>query len=276
MGVEDTEIAVFAHAVPLLAGAWVVAALLMTTLWIWHLRLRNAAVVDVGWAGGLAIVAVIDAVVGVGDVERRWIAASMMAIWGARLAGYLFVARVAGREEDARYTELRRTRGDRANRWFFWFFQAQGLLVALLSWPIAVASSDTNPSISIVVWIGVALWVAAVAGESAADRQLHAFKADPANRGRTCRVGLWRYSRHPNYFFEWLVWVAFALVATPSPGGPIAWACPALMLYFLFRVTGIPATEAQAVRSRGQEYREYQRTTSAFVPWFPRSDRAAS
>jgi steroid 5-alpha reductase family enzyme len=197
-----------------------------------------------------------------------------MAIWGGRLAVYLLTTRVFGHGEDARYAALRQARGRAANRWFFWFFQAQALLVALLSWPVAAAASDPNPTISPLMWIGAALWMAAVVGESVADRQLSAFKAVPANRGRTCRAGLWRYSRHPNYFFEWLVWVAYAIVATPSPGGWLAWFCPALMLYFLYRVTGIPATEAQALKSRGEEYRDYQRTTSAFVPWLPRRDRA--
>jgi steroid 5-alpha reductase family enzyme len=265
---------VFLHLVPLLALAWLVASLLMLLLWMWHLRLHNAAVVDVGWAGGLALVALIDAGVGAGDPVRRWTAALLMAIWGGRLAVYLLTTRVFGHGEDARYAALRQARGRAANRWFFWFFQAQALLVALLSWPVAAAASDPNPTISPLMWIGAALWMAAVVGESVADRQLSAFKAVPANRGRTCRAGLWRYSRHPNYFFEWLVWVAYAIVATPSPGGWLAWFCPALMLYFLYRVTGIPATEAQALKSRGEEYRDYQRTTSAFVPWLPRRDRA--
>ena len=83
--------------------------------------------------------------------------------------------------------------------------------------------------------------------------------------------GLWRYSRHPNYFFEWLVWIAYAMFALASPWGWISLACPAVMLYFLLRVTGIPATEAQALKSRGDDYREYQRTTSAFVPRRPKA-----
>ena len=109
-----------------------------------------------------------------------------------------------------------------------------------------------------------------MAGEAAADAQLNKFKSDPSNKGRTCQVGLWRYSRHPNYFFEWLIWVAFALFALASPGGCWGLLSPALILYFVLRVTGIPATEAQAIRTRGEEYRRYQQTTSAFVPWFPK------
>ena len=103
-----------------------------------------------------------------------------------------------------------------------------------------------------------------------ADAQLHRFKQDPANKGKTCQVGLWHYSRHPNFFFEWLIWVSYALYAMGSPSGAWGWLSPALMLYFVTKVTGIPATEAQALRSRGDEYRKYQQTTSAFFPWPPK------
>lgn len=257
------------HAISLVLIAWAVAAALMALLWLWHLRLRNAAVVDVGWAGGLAIAALIAGAIGGGNPVRRWLTAWMMTVWGARLALYLLWTRVIGKPEDSRYAELRRSHG---SAWFFFFFQAQALLVAWLSWPIAVTTTDANPHLSPLLWIGVAVWVAALVGESVADTQLNAFKANPANRGHTCQGGLWRYSRHPNYFFEWLVWIAYALIALPSPGGTLAVLCPALMLFLLFRVTGIPATEAQAVRSRGDAYREYQRTTSAFVPWFRRGE----
>jgi steroid 5-alpha reductase family enzyme len=109
-----------------------------------------------------------------------------------------------------------------------------------------------------------------LSGEALADRQLESFKRDPQNRGRVCDVGLWRYSRHPNYFFEWLIWLSYALYASTSPAGWAAWIAPALILYFLLRVTGIPATEAQALRSRGDAYRRYQARTSPFVPWFRR------
>jgi steroid 5-alpha reductase family enzyme len=100
-----------------------------------------------------------------------------------------------------------------------------------------------------------------------ADQQLKRFRQDPANKGKVCQTGLWNYSRHPNYFFEWLVWVAFFLAAAATPLGWLTVYCPALMLYFLFRVTGIPATEEQSIRTKGEAYREYQRTTSVFVPW---------
>jgi steroid 5-alpha reductase family enzyme len=95
------------------------------------------------------------------------------------------------------------------------------------------------------------------------------YRGDPVNRGKTCRLGLWKYSRHPNYFFEWLYWWVYVLIAWTAPLGWISLLAPGLMLFFLLKVTGIPATEAQAVRSRGDDYRDYQRTTSMFIPWFP-------
>ena len=123
-------------------------------------------------------------------------------------------------------------------------------------------------------WAGAALWIVAASLERVADRQLQRFKADPANKGRTLRTGLWRYSRHPNYFFQWLTWVAYALVALEAPYGWIGLIAPAIMLYLILFVTGVPAAEESSLRSRGEEYRRYQRETSAFVPWFRREARA--
>ena len=113
------------------------------------------------------------------------------------------------------------------------------------------------------------IWLIAVSGESLADWQLSAFRHDPANAGQVCQRGLWRYSRHPNYFFEWLHWWAYVCLAAGSPWGGLALAGPAAMLYFLLKVTGVPPTEAQALKSRGDAYRQYQRTTSVFFPWPP-------
>jgi steroid 5-alpha reductase family enzyme len=117
--------------------------------------------------------------------------------------------------------------------------------------------------------------LAAITGEALADAQLAAFKRDAANRGRVCEAGLWRYSRHPNYFFEWLIWVAYFVFAVGSPWGWVALIGPASILYLLLRVTGIPMTEEQSLRSRGDAYRRYQRTTSAFIPWLPKKPEAS-
>ena len=137
-----------------------------------------------------------------------------------------------------------------------------------------LANVDPRLHVGLAEWLGCALWLVALGGETLADRQLAAFKDDPANRGKVCDSGLWRYSRHPNYFFEWLVWVSFFLFALPSPWGWTTIFAPALMLFFLLRVTGIPYTEQQSLRSKGDAYRAYQRVTSPFIPWFPKSYRS--
>jgi steroid 5-alpha reductase family enzyme len=252
-----------------LAG-WVAAATLMAALWFWHLRIGNAGVVDVGWAAAIGGLALFYGAFASGAAPRRIAIATMMGLWGARLAWYLLRDRVLGRAEDGRYAELRRRGSYAAALRFFPFFQVQAGLAVLLSFPAWIAAINPARSLQPTEWAAMLLWLVAVIGEGIADRQLEHFKAQPANRGKTCRAGLWRYSRHPNYFFEWLVWVAYALFAVASPYGWMAVACPALMLYLLFRVTGIPATEAQALRTRGDDYRQYQATTSAFMPWWPR------
>lgn len=241
----------------------------MAVLWVAHVRLGNAAIVDVGWAAEVGALAVVNGFTGTGWGPRRALIAAIMATWALRLAVHLFRDRIAGRVEDARYATLRRHWGAGAALRFFWFFQAQALAAVFFSLPALVASANREPRWHPLECVAVIIWTVAFAGESAADGELARFKADPHNAGRTCRVGLWRYSRHPNYFFEWMMWVAYALFALPSPGGWVAVACPLAMLYLLLRVTGIPATEAQALAKRGDDYRVYQRTTSVFVPWFP-------
>jgi steroid 5-alpha reductase family enzyme len=173
-------------------------------------------------------------------------------------------------EEDGRYRAMR-------TRWaanfmveMFKFFQLQAVSVVFLGAAFLAVSLNPAPALHPFELAGAALWLLALSGEALADAQLAAFKRHPANRGRVCDAGLWRYSRHPNYFFEWLVWVAFFVFALGSPWGWIGIIGPASILYLLLRVTGIPMNEEQNLRSRGDAYRRYQQTTSAFVPWFPK------
>ena len=254
----------------LMVGAVSVCGL-MLALWLIHVPLRNASVVDPGWAGGLALLGIVDGALGDGYPPRRLLIAAMAAIWGLRLAFYLLFTRVLGHPEEGRYQQIRRDWGGNMPFKFLFFFEFQALLCVLLSAPFLLASVDRRPELSSFEYAGAGLWLVAWIGESVADLQLQRFKSNPANRGTTCRAGLWKTSRHPNYFFEWLIWVAFAVFAWGSPFGYVAIFAPMLMLFFLFRVTGIPATEAQALRTKGDDYRRYQQTTSAFVPWFPRS-----
>jgi steroid 5-alpha reductase family enzyme len=254
----------------LLAAGTAAVVIVMTALWLLGIRQRNFSYVDIGWSANFALLAIVDGALGRGALPRRALIATMFALWSLRLAWHLG-RRVIGAPEEGRYVELRRqwgAAGETAlHRRMFGFFMLQAALDVFLSLPLLIACQDPAPALGALEWLGVAIWVVGVGGESLADRQLARFKADPAHRGRVCDRGLWRYSRHPNYFFEWTIWVAYAVFALASPPwGYAALLMPALMLHFLLNVTGIRATEAQALRSKGEAYREYQRRTSAFVP----------
>jgi steroid 5-alpha reductase family enzyme len=248
---------------------WLGAALVMAALWWVQTRPRDASPVDAAWAALLGVLALFYAAVGDGDPQRRLILGVLSAAWAFRLALYLLVNRVIGKPEDGRYAALRASWGANAQRNFFIFFQAQAGFDVVFSIPFLVVAFHRAPALAWTDWAGAAVIAIAILGESIADLQLARFRADPANRGRTCRAGLWNTSRHPNYFFEWLHWWAYPLLAAGSPWWWVTLLGPLFMIYLLFKVTGIPATEAQALRSRS-DYAEYQRTTSAFVPWFPR------
>jgi steroid 5-alpha reductase family enzyme len=254
----------------LLLVGLVLASSVMALLWWLAVRIEDASHVDVAWAALIASAAVAYALLADGDTGHRVLAAALGSIWGYRLAVYLYLNRVRGKEEDGRYVALREKWGANANRNFFVFFQAQALFVVFFSLPFAFIALEQDAGISALAWVGVAVWTIGNVGTILSDYQLAQWRADPANQGKTARAGLWSWSRHPNYFFEWVSWCGVALVATTAPHGWIAWIVPAGLLYLLFKVTGIPATERQALRSR-TDYAEYQRTTSVFVPLPPRS-----
>lgn len=248
-------------------------AMAMVAGWRWQQRQRNAGIVDVLWSAGLAFSAVLLAALGRGAAAPRLSLALLGGLWGLRLARHLWI-RVRGEAEDGRYRHLRARWGDGSLRWFL-FFQAQAVLVVVFSLPfVAVAG---NP-LARPAWLvaGVLIWLLGVGGEALADAQLARFRANAANRGRTCRSGLWRYSRHPNYFFEWVHWLAYVALAQGSPLAPLAWAGPLVMFVFLRWLSGIPWTEAQALRTRGEDYRAYQRSTPMLFPWFPKRPRTRS
>lgn len=253
----------------LLAVGAVLAAVAMAVFWALQVRIRDASHVDVAWAVLIACAALAYAVLADGDVAHRVLAAVLASIWGWRLGLYLLFNRVLGKEEDGRYQALREKWGENASRNFFLFFQFQAALVVFFSLPYALISLDPADGLGLVEWAGAAVWAIGNVGVITSDWQLARWRADPANKGKTARHGLWSWSRHPNYFFEFVTWLGVALVAIAAPWGWVSWAVPAVLLYFLFRLTGIPATEAQALRSRS-DYAEYQRTTSTFVPLPPK------
>lgn len=238
-------------------------------VWMICVRVKNYGFLDVAWSYAVAGLAPLYAVWGPGDATRKWVVTAIGVAWSLRLGTYL-LRRVLSHhpQEDPRYETLRR-------RWpgplmFLAFFQLQALVAVVFSLPFLFMAFNPNPGLTAVEIIGLTVAALSLAGEALADAQMKRFKSDPANRGGVCSHGLWRYSRHPNYFFESMVWWGFFLAALGSPYGWLTVVCPLLMLYFLLKVTGIELTEAHSLRTRGEAYRAYQQATSPFIPWFPK------
>jgi len=247
------------------------AFLLFSLTWLLSHHLDNYSLVDITWSYSLAVLAPMYAFLTSGNTTRRTLALVMACAWSLRLGTYLLV-RIKRHHphEDIRYQAMRQKWAGKLGSRFFGFFQAQAVLIVMLSAPFALALRNAAPVISPLEWLGFAIWLIAIIGESIADAQMNRFKSDPANKGNICKVGLWHYSRHPNYFFESLIWWGCWIFACGSPWGWATVYAPLLILFFLLRVTGIPLTEKCAVESKGDAYRNYQKTTSAFIPWFPK------
>lgn len=240
----------------------------MAVLWRLGKKLGNAAIVDVAWSALIAFCALFYLGLNSGNETRRVLASAVASLWGFRLSLYIFYRNLVFKEEDKRYTQLKKNWGAEQNKKMLYFYFMQGIAAALFSIPFLLMAQNTDPQISFLEKFGFGLFVIALVGESLADFQLHKFKANPDNQGKTCKSGLWRYSRHPNYFFEWLVWVSIFVFSLSSPFGWTTIFAPLLMYHFLVNVTGIPKAEEGSLKSRGDEYRQYQKETSKFFPWF--------
>ena len=237
-------------------------------------RIDNYGIVDIVWSYAFGAVALLYAALAPGWPPRRALIATLVVAWSARLGTYLY-RRVMGHhpEEDGRYREMR-VRWRNGFAWkMFTFYQLQAVSVALLSTPFLLALGRAEAGFTGFDTAAFVLFVVALAGEALADARLAAFKKDPANRGRVCDQGLWALSRHPNYFFVWLTWLSFALFALPAAWGWLGLIAPTSILTLVLFVTGIPMTEEQALRTKGDAYRAYQRRVSPFIPWFPKTER---
>lgn len=248
----------------LLLEGWAVCAGAQAMLWLVAQRTKNAGIVDVGWALTFTLVAAL-----FGVRTGHWPPVTFVVIaWSLRLGGYLISRGAATGPEEGRYADLRARWAPHATARFFVFFQAQAALTAILSSAFVVPFVEV-PRTPVLVYVGLALSIIGIVGEALADAQLARFKR--THKGQVCDVGLWSWSRHPNYFFEWCVWLGYAVAGFAySPWGLIALAPQAIILGSIFGVTGIPPTEKQALRSKGEAYAEYQRRVSRFVPRPPK------
>ena len=238
-------------------------------------RMNNYGIVDIAWSYAFGALAIFYAFAAGGWAPRRFLIAAIAFVWSLRLGTHLYI-RVIGHhpEEDGRYQEMRKHRAANFAQKMIVFYQQQAVSVVILGLPFLLIARNPAPRLYPLEIVGAALWLIAIIGESTADTQLKTFKKNPSNKGKVCDTGLWSLSRHPNYFFEWCIWIAYFVFACASPWGWLSVICPAAMLYLLLHVTGIPMTEEQSIRSRSDAYRDYQRRVSAFVPWFPTKTRS--
>jgi len=253
---------------------WTALALagLMLATWLASLHLRDASIADIVWGLGFVLVAWTSLLAASRVGERGWLMAGLTTIWGLRLTGYL-LWRKWGLSEDPRYAALRAREGSR-----FWLtslgivFGLQGLLIWLVSLPLQIAIPQSGP-LRLIDGAGLLVWAVGLLFEGVGDWQLARFKAQPGHAGRVCDRGLWRYTRHPNYFGDFLVWWGLWLLAVAGGAGLWTIVSPLLMSWLLIRVSGVALTERRLAQ-RSEEYRRYMQRTSRFFPWPPRKEAA--
>jgi steroid 5-alpha reductase family enzyme len=261
----------------LIVGLAVGLSLTMMGAWAIAIRTGRSGWIDAVWSFAIGVAGVAAALVplhpGEPQTARQIVVALLAGIWSLRL-GLHIVRRTAGGGDDPRYATLREEWGGAYRRRLFLFLQIQATAAFLLVLSILVAAHNPARKLRLADWLGVSLLVIAIAGEGIADRQLARFRGVMTNRGRVCDIGLWRVSRHPNYFFQWVGWLAYAVIAI-GPAGGYAWGWialsgPALMYWLLVYASGIPPLEAHMLRSRGDTFRAYQARVNAFWPGPPR------
>jgi steroid 5-alpha reductase family enzyme len=263
----------------LTAAVLAAMALVMTVGWLTQRAVGDGGWTDVFWVYGVGATCALAALAPF-ETEphaawRRIMVAAMVGAWALRLGTYLAL-RVAGAEaEDQRYAVFRREWGANFQRRMYGLMIVQAPVGAVLGLCVMIAARENTPAFRLQDAIGLAVFVTCLAGESLADAQMRAFRADPANRGKVCDRGLWAWSRHPNYFFEAAIWLAYPIIAI-DPNGPrsfVSILAPVMMYLVVRRASGVPPLEEAMLRSRGEAYRRYQERVSVLIPWPPRRER---
>jgi steroid 5-alpha reductase family enzyme len=256
----------------------------MSLLWVIGLIVKNAGLVDFGWPSGFTMLALYYGSISEGYGLRIVLIVGMYCLCGARfMLGWIVRTFLDG--EDRRWEFWRQywskgegrlgLRSISAN--LFAFYHAQTITTAfVLITPVIISCNNDRSQLYLIEWFAVALWLVSFILENVADIQLDRFRRHPSTGAKVCRIGLWKYSRHPNYFFEWMLWVAYALFALASASKPADYLLiiltPLVAYGFLVYYTGIPMTEKASLERRGNPYAKYQTTVNRFFPWFPRSE----
>lgn len=252
----------------------------MALAWFVKYRTGKSGWIDTFWSYGVGIsgvsLALLVPLAGGGTPSaRQWLVAALCAFWSARLGTHILL-RTLGGGDDPRYAQLKKEWKKDARRRLFWFLQIQALCGFVLALAVFVAAYNPAPGLRALDWAAAILLIFAIAGEGIADHQLRSFAAQKKNKGKVADVGLWAYSRHPNYFFEWLGWFAYVLIAFNASGNYWWWLltllAPAMMYWLLVHASGIPPLEQHMLRTRGAKFRAYQARVNAFFPG-PRSEK---
>jgi steroid 5-alpha reductase family enzyme len=245
-------------------------AILMVGTWLLSVILKNASIVDIVWGLGFVVTAWVSRGVGDGDSGRQWLLTILTSIWGLRLAGYL-LWRNAGHGEDFRYKSMRKRWGARFPLIsLVTVFALQGVLMWIVSLPVQLGQDDATPGIGVLSFIGIAVFAFGLFFEVVGDAQLARFKSDQANAGKVMDQGLWRYTRHPNYFGDACVWWGLALIAAETGSGAWGFIGAIVMTYFLRRVSGVTLLE-RSLKKRREGYEAYIARTSPFIPRRPKA-----
>lgn len=238
----------------------------MTTLWCFYFYRRNAGLVDIGWAFSFMITLGVSLYFGSAIPQVKLLLGLMVLPWALRLAWHLW-DRFNILVEDLRYTQIRRNwGGDETGVKFLGMFLLQGLLVGFISIPFYIIASDREIGIGLYAWVGFTITILSFIGETVADCQLREFKKSLLSKIDVCDVGLWAYSRHPNYFFEWLVWVGIFIFCLDSPYGIIGIVAPLIMYYLLRHLSGIPMLEEHMLKTKKQAWLNYKKRVPVFFP----------
>jgi steroid 5-alpha reductase family enzyme len=266
---------------PLIAGTGLFLLAVMSGAWLCQRAAGNVGWVDVFWTFGTGAAGVLLSLAPVSHPAgaRQWLVAALAAVWSLRLGLYVAFRVAKAPDEDRRYQDLRRQWGAAFQRKLLPFVLLQAPVALLLALAIMLAARAPWPDLTACDALGVLILIVAIGGEALADEQMRRFKASNPPKDAINDRGLWAWSRHPNYFFEWFGWLAYPVILMAHPAvyllGSAAWGAPVLMYLVLDRGTGVPPLEAQMLKSRGAAFRDYQARTSRFFLWPPRSNTAA-